>query len=132
MDGMQSNADFNEDEAESFGSDQEEESLPGDIVGIVYGDIGTAELKCSVTAPLEKGEYVKIKHQTCGDVLGQIDKMERKTDLSLDRAIQMSEGEQMDIQEKVLAMINIIGYRDERGLLQAPKVPFKAGTPRTN
>lgn len=131
MDGMQSNADFEEDASEGIGSGYEDEGLPGDVVGIVYGDVGTSELKCSVTAPLEKGEYVRIKHQTCGDVLGQVDKMERKTDLSLDRAIQMSEGEQMDILEKVLAMVNVIGYRDERGLLQTPKVPFKAGTPIT-
>jgi DNA helicase HerA-like ATPase len=53
--------------------------------------------------------------------------MERKTNLSLDKAISMSQGEMMDIQEKVLADITIIGYRDERGLLQIPRVPFKAG-----
>jgi DNA helicase HerA-like ATPase len=37
----------------------------------------------------------------------------------------------MDIEEKVLALVSVIWYRDERGLLQAPKVPFKAGTPIT-
>lgn len=142
MDGMQSDADFDEDVLENFsptsaddesvkglGSTHKDDEIPEGIVGIVYGDVGTSELKCSVTAPLEKGEYVSIRHQTCGDILGQVDKMERKTDLSLDKAIQMSQGEEMDIEEKVLAMVNIIGYRDDRGLLQTPKVPFKAGTP---
>jgi DNA helicase HerA-like ATPase len=141
MDGMQSNTDFEDETVESLGSAHEDEEAegfgtshgtedqPSGIVGIVYGDVGTSELKCSVTAPLEKGEYVTIKHQTCGEVLGQVDKMERKTDLSIDKAIQMSQGEEMDIQEKVLAMVNVIGYRDDRGLLQTPKVPFKAGTP---
>lgn len=99
------------------------------IVGIVYGDVGTSELKCSVTAPLEKGEYVQIPHETAGMVLGQVDSMERKTNLSDDKALLMSQGEMMDIKEKVLAKLNIIGYRDERGLLQVPRVPFKAGAP---
>jgi len=98
------------------------------IIGIVYGDVGTSELKCSVMAPLENGEYVQIPHETCGHVLGQVDSMERKTNLSLEKAISMSHGEMIDIEEKVLANIVIIGYRDERGLLQAPKAPFKAGS----
>ncbi|MBA3046347.1 MAG: ATP-binding protein [Candidatus Thermoplasmatota archaeon] len=100
-------------------------------MGIVYGDVGTAELKCSVMAPLEKGEYVQVPHESCGPVLGQVDRMERKTNLSVDKAIKMSQGELMDIQEKVLAEITIIGYRDEQGLLQTPRAPFKAGSPVT-
>ncbi len=99
------------------------------VVGIIYGDVGTSELKCSVTAPLEKGEYVQIPHETAGLVLGQVDKMERKTNLSDEKALLLSQGEMMDIKEKVLAQISIIGYRDERGLLQTPKVPFNAGSP---
>ncbi|MDO9537677.1 MAG: ATP-binding protein [Thermoplasmata archaeon] len=99
------------------------------IVGIIYGDVGTNELKCSVTAPLQKGEYVQIPHEEVGMVLGQVDSMERKTDLSDDKALLMSQGEMMDIKEKVLAKISILGYRDERGLLQNPNVPFKAGSP---
>lgn len=112
--------------------DYEEEESPYDdpgMVGIVYGDVGTSELKCSVNAPLEKGEYVQIPHDAAGMVLGQIDKLERKTNLSEDKALLLSQGEMMDIKEKVLAKINIIGYRDERGLLQIPKVPFSAGSP---
>ena len=125
--------DFEDETVDSMGPayEEEEEALPSNVVGIVYGDVGTSELKCSVTAPLEKGEYVQILHQTCGQILGQIDKMERKTDLSLDKAILMSQGEAMDIEEKVLAIVNVIGFRDDRGLLQTPKVPFKAGTPVT-
>ncbi len=116
-------------EDSSVGHDDDQgyrEEVSG-LVGIVYGDVGTAELKCSVMAPLEKGEYVQIPHESCGQVLGQVDRMERKTNLSLDKAISMSQGEMMDIQEKVLADITVIGYRDERGLLQTPRVPFKAG-----
>lgn len=123
--------DFRDDTVEDA-SPSYEEAAPsgeaGEMVGIVYGDVGTCDLKCAVVAPLEKGDYVKIPHETCGMVLGQVDRMERKTNLSLDKAIQLSQGEEMDIQEKVLADLHIIGYRDDRGLLQTPKAPFKAGT----
>jgi DNA helicase HerA-like ATPase len=120
-------------EEASTGYHEDSESHPdtSGLIGIVYGDVGSSELHCSVMAPLEKGEYVQIPHETCGQVLGQVDSMERKTNLSLDKAILMSHGEAMDIQEKVLATITIIGYRDERGLLQTPKAPFKAGSPVT-
>ncbi|MDD4307780.1 MAG: ATP-binding protein [Thermoplasmata archaeon] len=116
-------------EARASYDDSTESHDTSGVIGIVYGDVGTSELKCSVMAPLEKGEYVQIPHESCGAVLGQVDTMERKTNLSLDKAIQMSHGEVMDIEEKVLATITIIGYRDERGLLQTPKAPFKAGSP---
>lgn len=109
--------------SEASGSDN------SNIIGIVYGDVGTNDLKCSVAAPLEKGEYVRIPHAISKNILGQIDRMERKTDLSLEKAVLMSKGEVMDIEEKVLATVKVIGYRDEQGLLQTPKVPFKAGTP---
>ena len=118
-----------EDASDSYSEEAGFHEEASGMVGIVYGDVGTAELKCSVTAPLEKGEYVQIPHESCGPVLGQVDRMERKTNLSLDKAISMSQGEMMDIQEKVLADITIIGFRDDRGLLQTPKAPFKAGSP---
>lgn len=130
MDGMQPDTDVQDGPAESeaYASDASDNDN-SNIIGIVYGDVGTNDLKCSVAAPLEKGEYVRIPHAISKNVLGQIDKMERKTDLSLDKAVLMSKGEVMDIEEKVLATVKVIGYRDEQGLLQTPKVPFKAGTP---
>lgn len=118
-----------EQSGEVYGNEAENPYHKAGIVGIIYGDIGTSELKCSVTAPLEKGEYVQIPHETVGLVLGQVDSMQRKTNLSDDKALLLSQGEMLDIKEKVLAKVSIIGYRDERGLLQTPKVPFKAGSP---
>jgi hypothetical protein len=43
-----------------------------DQVGIIYGDVGTTEFKCSATSSLEKNEYVQIHHEVCGFVLGQV------------------------------------------------------------
>ena len=56
MDGMQPDADFEAEAVGDFDTAHDSDSLPSNIVGIVYGDVGTSELKCSVTAPLEKGE----------------------------------------------------------------------------
>lgn len=98
-------------------------------VGIIYGDVGTSAFNLSVIANLEKMEYVMAQHETVGWVLGQVMDMQRKTDLSLDRAKMISLGEEVMIRERVTALINVIGYRDERGLLQVPRTPFKAGQP---
>jgi len=97
------------------------------FVGIIYGDVGSTSFKCSVVYPLERNEYVQVNHDSCGMVLGRVDEIERKTDLSLERAQQLSEGESVNIEEKVSATISIIGYRDDRNLLQVPRIPFRAG-----
>lgn len=100
---------------------------PDEIVGIVFGNVGSLTLQATVTEPLEKNEYVQVFHETCGFVLGQVDEIERKTDLSIDRAQKISEGHNIDIEEKVIADLSVIGYRDDRHLLQIPHTPFRAG-----
>ncbi len=98
-----------------------------DFIGMIYGDIGTTDFKCSVLAPVEKNEFVQVNHETCGMVLGRVDQIERKTDLSIEKAHLLAKGEHVQIEEMVAANIAIIGYRDERKLLQVPRTPFKAG-----
>ena len=99
----------------------------GDVVGIIYGDVGTSEFKCSVTAPLERMDYVQVHHETCGTVLCQVMEISRHSDLSEERAMRMANGQPMPINEKVSALVSVVGYRDERGLLQPPRTPFRAG-----
>jgi DNA helicase HerA-like ATPase len=106
-----------------------EHHVPNDSVGIIYGDVGTSSFNLSVIGNVEKMEYVQVQHDTVGWVLGQVMDMQRKTDLSLDRAKMISQGENVLIHEKVAAQVNVIGYRDERNLLQVPRTPFKAGLP---
>jgi DNA helicase HerA-like ATPase len=96
-------------------------------IGIIYGNVGTAEFECQINANVEKTDYIQVNHQTIGAVLGQVDSIERRTDLSLEKAKRVANGEPMEIDEKVTARISVIGYRDERSLLQAPRTPFKAG-----
>jgi DNA helicase HerA-like ATPase len=98
-----------------------------DHVGIIYGNVGTTEFECQVNPDVEKNDYIMMNHQTCGNVLGQVDRVERRTDLSLEKAQKMAKGELIEIDEKVSAKISVIGYRDDRNLLQVPRTPFKAG-----
>jgi DNA helicase HerA-like ATPase len=104
-------------------------SQPRAPVGIIYGDVGSTTFRCSVIGPLERHEFVQAKHETCGWVLGRVDAIERKTNLSLEKANLLGNGAAIDIEEKVAATISVIGYRDDRGLLQVPRTPFRAGEP---
>jgi DNA helicase HerA-like ATPase len=96
-------------------------------IGIIYGNVGTTEFECQTSAEVEKNDYIMVNHQTVGPVLGQVDTITRKTDLSLDKAQKIAEGQPVEIDEKITAKISVIGFRDDRNLLQVPRTPFKAG-----
>ncbi|UCG69369.1 MAG: ATP-binding protein [Thermoplasmata archaeon] len=96
-------------------------------IGIIYGNVGTTEFECQINANVEKNDYIRVNHQTIGPVLGQVDSIERRTDLSLEKAQKIANGEPVEIDEKVTAKISIVGFRDDRNLLQVPRTPFKAG-----
>jgi DNA helicase HerA-like ATPase len=99
----------------------------GEPVGIVYGEIGTQDFSCSVTAPLERMDYIQVKHESYGNMLCQVMEVERHSDLSEERAMRLASGQPMPINEKVRAKVSVIGYRDERNLLQSPGTPVRAG-----
>ncbi len=110
--------DFQAEETQSYGR-----------VGVTFGDVGTTSLKFNVAASVDKGEYVQVSHPDIGWVLGQIDNIERQSDLSVEKARELNEGNQVDIDDTVIAKVNIIGYRDDNGLLRVPGNPFRAGEP---
>ncbi len=101
----------------------------GETIGITYGDVGSTRFHCTVLHPIERNEYVTVNHEVYGPVLGQVEDVERKTDLSLDRAIHLGDGQPVQVDEKEFAVINVLGYRDGRNLLQVPRTPFRAGEP---
>jgi DNA helicase HerA-like ATPase len=96
-------------------------------VGIIYGDVGTTEFTCHVTDNLERGDYVQVYHERFGWVLGKVDEIKRKTNFTLEKAIRLQD-ENLEIKEVVSANVVVIGYRDERGLLQFPRTPFNVGS----
>jgi hypothetical protein len=97
-------------------------------VGMVYGNVGTLAFNIGVTAPLEKMEYVQISHDINGWVLGQVSEIVRKTNFTIDGVEDVAHGTPVNIDEKETAVISVVGYRDDRNLLQVPRTPCKAGT----
>ncbi|NPA74856.1 MAG: ATP-binding protein [Euryarchaeota archaeon] len=97
--------------------------------GVIYGDVGTTQFTCTVTSPLlEQGDYVQVLHEKFGWVLGRVDEIKRKTNLTEKRAKELLKGEEVNIEETILATVVVIGYRDEKGLLQYPRIPFNVGS----
>jgi len=96
-------------------------------VGMIYGNVGTLTFNVGVTAPLEKLEYVQVKHETIGWVLGQVSEIERRTNLTTSGVETMMKGTSVPIDEKEIAIVAVIGYRDDRNLLQSPRTPMRAG-----
>ena len=95
--------------------------------GIIYGNVGTSSFSCRATAHMERSEYIMAEHEDCGRVLCQVGSLIRKTDLSLEKTLNMSGN--TDIREIISAQIDVVGYRDDRGLLQIPRTTFSAGKP---
>jgi DNA helicase HerA-like ATPase len=98
-------------------------------VGIIYGNVGTLKFNMVVVSPLEKMEFVQIKHGMHGFLLGQVSEIERKTNLTTDGVKSMKHGSPIEIEEKEIATVSVVGYRDDRNLLQTPRTPLKAGEP---
>jgi uncharacterized protein len=96
-------------------------------VGVIFGTVGTAEFNARLIGDIDKMEYVMVKHAQHGWTLGQIIDVQRKTDLTVEKAKRISDGCTVDIDEIVIAKVNVSGYRDDRNLLQVPRSPFKAG-----
>jgi len=113
-----------EDSSPSIVSPDEDE-----CIGIIYGNVGTTTFNFRVTGRVKRLEYVQVEHETDGWVLGQVVDLERKTDLSLEKAKMISEGKPVDIEEKITAKVEVMGFRDDRHLLQMPRTPFRAGDP---
>ena len=95
-------------------------------VGTIYGTVGTNSFDCRVCAHLERSEYVMVDHEDYGLVLCQVGNLIRKSNLSLEKSQHISED--LEIRDVITAHIDVIGYRDERGLLLSPRTTFKAGS----
>src|SRR3989442_13733010 len=83
------------------------------FVGVIYGDVGTTSFRCSVVEAVERHEFVQVAHETCGEGLGRVDEIERKTDLPLDRAQLLGDGDPLDVEGRVLARVRVNRYGDE-------------------
>ncbi len=100
---------------------------PGDPVGIIYGDVHATEFTFAANDPnVKRLDYIAADHPG-GIALGQIVEVNRRSELSFDDAMSLGHGGGT-AGDHISCTVRVVGYRDERGLLQVPRTPFKAGT----
>jgi DNA helicase HerA-like ATPase len=97
-------------------------------IGIIYGDVGSTEFNFTVDGHnLRKFDYVTAPHKE-GYILAQVMDIKRYSDLRFQDAITLKSNEELpNIKSNISAYADVIGYRDRRGYLQAPRTPFDAG-----
>ena len=99
-----------------------------DVIGCIYGTVSPTDFKFAVKSEdIRKFDYVYAPHKE-GNMLAQIMDIKQKSDLRFEDATSLMENEEHPhINTKVIAEVDVIGYRDKRGLLQSPRTPFNAG-----
>ena len=102
------------------------ERIVGEKVGTIYGNVGTNSFDCRVSTHLERAEYVMVDHEDYGMILCQVGNLVRRSNLTLDKSLDITEC--MEIRDVITAHVDVIGYRDMRGLLLTPRTTFKAGS----
>jgi hypothetical protein len=100
------------------------------IVGMIFGEVGYGDFNFIVSkeSNLQKGQYVKVNHEVYGWVLSQVVSISRFNERYTLNAITGTTIPREDITvEHTVANAKVIGYLDEKGMLKAPKMPFKPG-----
>ena len=98
-----------------------------DEVGRIFGDVGLGHFHLSLTEAVERGDYLSVPDESHGHVLCQLDDIQRKSDLDLERAGALTPSEETAVHESLLGHAMIIGYRDAQGIVQIPTIPFRPG-----
>lgn len=98
----------------------------GRAVGIIYGNVSSTGFDIAVSdSSLKRLDYVEVESEGA-NCLGQVEAIERRSDLSLEQAM---EGIADLGPDRVTGQVRLIGFRDGGGRIQVPRVPFRAGTP---
>lgn len=100
---------------------------PGDSVGVIYGHVEATEFRFAASdASVRRLDYVSAEHPS-GLALGQVVDLQRHSQLSFEEAVALPRGGPTLTGDYLSCKVRIVGTRDERGLLQTPRVPFRAG-----
>jgi len=100
-----------------------------DIIGFIYGDVGSTEFNFAVNGgKVKKFDYIFAPHKE-GNMLALVMDIKQISNLRFDDASCISsEDELPNIKSKLSAFADVIGYRDKRGILQSPRTPFNSGS----
>jgi DNA helicase HerA-like ATPase len=97
-------------------------------VGVVFGNVSTTEFRFAVRDPtLKRLDYVQVEHPTDGALVAHVMEVTRETNLSFEDATRMGYHDPSQTRDHLVGKARVIGFRDSRGLLQAPRTPVPAG-----
>lgn len=106
----------------SGSADPETEKEP---LGAVYGNVTSRAFKCLLTdRSVKEMEMVEVHHPVEGWVLGSIDDIELRSDMTQDDAAMHIAGRKTDVSYRRIATVKMIGRRDEEGRLKRPLTPI--------
>ncbi len=99
-----------------------------DALGIVFGNAGTYEFEFVITGNVERNEYVQIQHVSYGWILGTVQEVKIRTDLSDEGAKRIAHGENVQFERTAVGSVRIFGYPDGKGGVSSPGTPVTPGT----
>lgn len=100
------------------------------IVGMIFGEVGYGDFNFIVSkeSNLQNGQYVKVNHESYGWILAQAVSVTRYNErYSLNAITGTSLPKEEVSPERTVAHARVIGYPDEKGMLKAPRIPFRPG-----
>ncbi len=102
--------------------------LSDPTVGVVFGNVSTTEFRFAVRDPsLKRLDYVQVEHPTDGVLVAHVVEMTRETNVTFEDASRASLRDTAT-RDHLVARARVIGFRDARGILQAPRTPLPAGS----
>jgi DNA helicase HerA-like ATPase len=106
-------------------TEEELRSQTGEPIGVVFGNVGSTEFR-SVLLDKDIGEldYIQVHHPTDGWVLGIIEKVELRSDLTHEGALMNLFGKGKEVTFKRVATVSLIGARNDRNVLARPLTPI--------
>lgn len=98
---------------------------PGEPIGVVFGNVGSTEFR-SVLLDKDTSEldYIQVHHPTDGWIMGIIEKVELRSDLTHEGALMNLFGKGKEVTFKRVATVSLIGARNERNVLARPLTPI--------
>jgi len=106
-----------------------EEEEDESVIGVIYKTAGTRSFEAALSRDdVERGDWVMVDHAQAGPVLGQIAEVEEVSSLSYDQAQSIRLGAKVKFSKKLSGFVDVIGFRDNDGLVQTPRTPFSPGT----
>jgi hypothetical protein len=93
-------------------------------IGAVYGNVSSTSFKCILTErSVKEMDHIEVHHPTEGWVIGSVDDLELRSDVSKDDASMVACGKEMKTTYSRVATIKMIGKKDENGRLKRPLTP---------